>query len=71
MKQIEDNPRKEKSRALAVIQDDEGLKWNDFLPEEDFVGSAFMAHVEPEPVYNRERPLAHRQLKEVVKPTKK
>ncbi|MFS7919141.1 hypothetical protein Hanom_Chr03g00209331 [Helianthus anomalus] len=34
MKQIEDIP-KDKSRALAVIQDDEGFNWNNFLPEED------------------------------------
>ncbi|MFS8022670.1 hypothetical protein Hanom_Chr16g01442251 [Helianthus anomalus] len=64
MKQIEDNP-KEKSRALAVIQDDEGFNWNDFLPEEDVVGSTFMAQVELEPVYNRERSLAHKKLKRI------
>ncbi|KAJ0616244.1 putative transcription factor interactor and regulator CCHC(Zn) family [Helianthus annuus] len=33
MKQLEDN--KEKSRALAVIHDDEGFDWSELLPEED------------------------------------
>ncbi|KAM0057616.1 putative transcription factor interactor and regulator CCHC(Zn) family [Helianthus debilis subsp. tardiflorus] len=65
MKQIDDNPGKEKSRALAVIQDNEGFNWNGSLPEEDFVGSAFMAQVEPEPVYHRERQLAHFRLKRI------
>ncbi|MFS7915093.1 putative transcription factor interactor and regulator CCHC(Zn) family [Helianthus anomalus] len=46
MKQIEEAP-KEKSRALAVIHDDEGFDWSDFLPEDDAVGYAFMAKVEP------------------------
>ncbi|KAJ0938953.1 putative transcription factor interactor and regulator CCHC(Zn) family [Helianthus annuus] len=42
LKQVEDN--KEKSRALAVIYDDEGYDWsNEALPEEDAVGYAFMA----------------------------
>ncbi|MFS8033784.1 hypothetical protein Hanom_Chr17g01573621 [Helianthus anomalus] len=45
MKQIEKNLVKEKSRALAVIQDDEGFNWNDFLPEEDYVGLALVAEV--------------------------
>ncbi|KAJ0505421.1 putative transcription factor interactor and regulator CCHC(Zn) family [Helianthus annuus] len=48
MKQLEDN--KEKSRALAVIHDDEGFDWSELLPEEDAVGYAFMAKsVEPVP----------------------
>ncbi|MFS7986779.1 putative transcription factor interactor and regulator CCHC(Zn) family [Helianthus anomalus] len=46
MKQIEETS-KEKSRALAVIHDDEGFDWSDFLPEDDVVGYAFMAKVEP------------------------
>ncbi|MFS8019469.1 hypothetical protein Hanom_Chr15g01404141 [Helianthus anomalus] len=46
MKQIEETP-KEKLRALAVIQDDEGFNWSAFLPEDDAVGYAFMAHVQP------------------------
>ncbi|MFS7979715.1 hypothetical protein Hanom_Chr10g00930971 [Helianthus anomalus] len=47
MKQLEDNS-KEKSRALAVIHDDEGYDWSEVLPEEDAVGYAFMARsVEP------------------------
>ncbi|MFS7910313.1 hypothetical protein Hanom_Chr02g00104761 [Helianthus anomalus] len=45
MKQIENNPLKEKSRALAVIQDDEGFNWNDFLQDEDHIGSALVAEV--------------------------
>ncbi|KAJ0898723.1 putative transcription factor interactor and regulator CCHC(Zn) family [Helianthus annuus] len=48
MKQLEDN--KEKSRALAVIHDDEGFDWSELLPEEDAVGYAFMEKsVEPAP----------------------
>ncbi|MFS8019328.1 hypothetical protein Hanom_Chr15g01402511 [Helianthus anomalus] len=54
MRQIEDNPVKEKSRALAVIQDDEGFNWNDFISDEDQIGSAFMAEVTPL-TFNRER----------------
>ncbi|MFS7976573.1 hypothetical protein Hanom_Chr10g00894031 [Helianthus anomalus] len=46
MKQIEEAP-KEKSRALAFIHDDEGFDWSEFLPEDDAVGYAFMAKVEP------------------------
>ncbi|MFS7929766.1 hypothetical protein Hanom_Chr04g00336341 [Helianthus anomalus] len=46
MKQIEETPN-EKSRALAVIQDDEGFDWSEFFPEDDVVGFAFMAKVEP------------------------
>ena len=40
MKQIKD---KEKSRALAVIHDDEGYDWSELFPEEDAVGYAFAA----------------------------
>ncbi|MFS7969298.1 hypothetical protein Hanom_Chr09g00807511 [Helianthus anomalus] len=46
MKQIKEAP-KEKPRALAVIHYDEGFDWSDFLPEDDAVGYAFMAKVEP------------------------
>ncbi|XP_022019397.1 uncharacterized protein LOC110919440 [Helianthus annuus] len=46
MKQIEETP-KEKSRALAVIHDDKGFDWSEFLPKEDAEGYAFMAKVEP------------------------
>ncbi|XP_022024576.1 paramyosin-like [Helianthus annuus] len=46
MKQIEENP-KEKSRALAVIHDDEGFDWSELLPEEDAVGYAFMTKIIP------------------------
>ncbi|TKW70362.1 MAG: hypothetical protein DI543_28925, partial [Bradyrhizobium icense] len=42
MKQADDN--RDKSRALAVIYDDEGYDWSkEVLPEEDAVGYAFMA----------------------------
>ncbi|KAJ0715074.1 putative transcription factor interactor and regulator CCHC(Zn) family [Helianthus annuus] len=64
MKQIEDN-LKEKSRALAVIQDDEGFNWRDFLPDENVVGYAFMAEVEPTSTYNRERSLAQVKMKRI------
>ncbi|KAJ0441796.1 putative transcription factor interactor and regulator CCHC(Zn) family [Helianthus annuus] len=58
MRQIEDNPVKEKSRALAVIQDDEGLNWNDFIPDDEQIGSAFVADIQPV-TFNRERQIAH------------
>ncbi|KAL9996914.1 putative transcription factor interactor and regulator CCHC(Zn) family [Helianthus debilis subsp. tardiflorus] len=66
-KQIEET-LKEKSRALAVIQDDEGFDWSEFLPEEDAVGYAFKATTQPaapESTYNRERALAQRQKKKI------
>ncbi|KAM0067033.1 putative transcription factor interactor and regulator CCHC(Zn) family [Helianthus debilis subsp. tardiflorus] len=48
LKQAEDN--RDKSRALAVIYDDEGYDWSkDVLPEEVAVGYAFMAKNEPIP----------------------
>ncbi|KAJ0533465.1 hypothetical protein HanIR_Chr09g0408711 [Helianthus annuus] len=40
---IENNP-KEKSRACAVIHDDEGYDWSEILPEEDRVDDRFTAH---------------------------
>ncbi|MFS7945315.1 hypothetical protein Hanom_Chr06g00522851 [Helianthus anomalus] len=67
MKQIEETP-KEKSRALAAIQDDEGFDWSEFVPEEDAVSYAFMATTEPaalESTYNREKALAQRQKKKI------
>ncbi|MFS7936581.1 hypothetical protein Hanom_Chr05g00417241 [Helianthus anomalus] len=67
MKQIEDNP-KEKSRALAVIQDDEGFNKSEFLPEEDAINYAFMAHIEPPAppsTYNQERNLAQIKKKNI------
>ncbi|KAM0044393.1 putative transcription factor interactor and regulator CCHC(Zn) family [Helianthus debilis subsp. tardiflorus] len=76
MKQIEDN-LKEKSRALAVIQDDEGFNWSEFIPEEDAVSYAFMAQVEtpptatPNSTYNRERNLASIKKKRIYMLTKK
>ncbi|KAJ0752184.1 putative transcription factor interactor and regulator CCHC(Zn) family [Helianthus annuus] len=69
MKQIEDN--KEKSRALAVIHDDEGFDWSELLPEEDAIGYAFMEKTEPIPwkdtrteeqKYNYRRMLATKRL---------
>ncbi|MFS7919015.1 hypothetical protein Hanom_Chr03g00207951 [Helianthus anomalus] len=66
MKQIEDNLGKEKSKALEVIQDNEGFNWNDFHPEEDYIGSAFMAQVEPGPVkFHSEREVAHFRMKRI------
>ncbi|KAJ0526102.1 putative transcription factor interactor and regulator CCHC(Zn) family [Helianthus annuus] len=48
LKQSEDI--REKSRALAVIYDNEGYDWSqEVLPEEDAVGYAFMAKNEPIP----------------------
>ncbi|KAJ0836309.1 putative transcription factor interactor and regulator CCHC(Zn) family [Helianthus annuus] len=46
MKQLEDTP-KEKSRALAVIHNDEGFDWSELLPEEDAVGYAFVTKIIP------------------------
>ncbi|XP_035838308.1 uncharacterized protein LOC118485900 [Helianthus annuus] len=46
MKQLED-ASKEKSRALAVIHDDEGFDWSELLPEEDVVGYAFVTKIVP------------------------
>ncbi|KAJ0751833.1 putative transcription factor interactor and regulator CCHC(Zn) family [Helianthus annuus] len=63
MKQIEDN--KEKSRALAVIHDDEGYDWSELLPEEDAVGYAFMAKSKPVPWKDnrtKEQKYGHRKL---------
>ncbi|KAJ0820305.1 putative transcription factor interactor and regulator CCHC(Zn) family [Helianthus annuus] len=48
LNQSEDN--RDKSRALAVIYDDEGYDWSkEVLPEEDAVGYAFMAN-DDEPI---------------------
>ncbi|KAF5786583.1 putative transcription factor interactor and regulator CCHC(Zn) family [Helianthus annuus] len=48
LKQQEEN--RDKSRALAVIYDDEGYDWSkEVLPKEDAVGYAFMAKNEPIP----------------------
>ncbi|XP_035842195.1 myosin-2 heavy chain-like [Helianthus annuus] len=44
LKQIEDNPKKEKSRACVVIQDDERFDWSEFLSEDDLVDDRFTAH---------------------------
>ncbi|KAM0056060.1 putative transcription factor interactor and regulator CCHC(Zn) family [Helianthus debilis subsp. tardiflorus] len=64
LKQVEDN--KEKSRALAVIYDDEGYDWSkEVLPEEDAVGYAFMAKNEPIPWKdnrNEEQKYKHRKM---------
>ncbi|KAF5778302.1 putative transcription factor interactor and regulator CCHC(Zn) family [Helianthus annuus] len=42
-KMIENNP-KEKSRACAIIHDDEGYDWSQILPEEDRVDNQSTAH---------------------------
>ncbi|MFS7945406.1 hypothetical protein Hanom_Chr06g00523921 [Helianthus anomalus] len=59
--------QKEKSRALVVIQDDEGFNWSEFFPEEGDVGYAFRAQVETSPTstYNRERSLASIKKKRI------
>ncbi|MFS7967800.1 hypothetical protein Hanom_Chr09g00790001 [Helianthus anomalus] len=64
MRQIEDNPVKEKSRALAVIQDDEGFNWNDYIPGEDKIESTFMAEVTPV-TFNRDRGIAHIRMNRI------
>ncbi|MFS8001436.1 hypothetical protein Hanom_Chr13g01190371 [Helianthus anomalus] len=62
MKQIEENP-KEKSRALAVIHDDEGFDWSELLPEEDAVGYGFMAKIEPfKDTRTKEEKYAYRKM---------
>ncbi|KAJ0947026.1 putative transcription factor interactor and regulator CCHC(Zn) family [Helianthus annuus] len=38
----------EKSRALAVIYDDEGYDWSQVCPEKDAVGYAFVADADPD-----------------------
>ncbi|MFS7940636.1 putative transcription factor interactor and regulator CCHC(Zn) family [Helianthus anomalus] len=38
----------EKSRALAVMYDDEGYDWSQVCPEEDAVGYAFVADADPD-----------------------
>ncbi|MFS7989108.1 hypothetical protein Hanom_Chr11g01042841 [Helianthus anomalus] len=43
MKQIDEGPAKEKSRSLAVIQDDKGFNWNKYIPNE---GSVLVAEIE-------------------------
>ncbi|XP_021984602.1 uncharacterized protein LOC110880296 [Helianthus annuus] len=70
---IEENSVKQKSRALAVIQDDEGFNWNDYIPDEEQIGSAFVDDISPV-TFNREREIAHvrmniihRAYKEAVK----
>ncbi|XP_021995518.1 WD repeat-containing protein 87-like [Helianthus annuus] len=44
----------EKSRALAVIHDDEGYDWSQDLPEEDAVGYAFVANVDHDRWWRRD-----------------
>ncbi|MFS8019437.1 putative transcription factor interactor and regulator CCHC(Zn) family [Helianthus anomalus] len=63
MKQIEETP-KEKSRALAVIQDDEGFDWSEFLPEDDAVGFAFafMAQIEQRTQQTEEQKYNYQKL---------
>ncbi|MFS7969956.1 hypothetical protein Hanom_Chr09g00815341 [Helianthus anomalus] len=45
MRQTESNQEKEKSRELAVIQDDDGFDWGKILPEEDAVGYVFTTQI--------------------------
>ncbi|MFS8007728.1 hypothetical protein Hanom_Chr14g01264451 [Helianthus anomalus] len=58
MKQIDEGPAKEKSRALAVIQDDGGFNWNKYIPNE---GSTFLAAV----TLNREREITHLKMSKI------
>ncbi|MFS7953405.1 hypothetical protein Hanom_Chr07g00618221 [Helianthus anomalus] len=61
MKQIEETP-KEKSRALVMIQDDEGFDWSELLPEDDAVGFAFMAQIQQQTELNEETTYIRRKL---------
>ncbi|KAJ0490443.1 putative transcription factor interactor and regulator CCHC(Zn) family [Helianthus annuus] len=61
MRQIEETP-KEKLRALAVIQDDEGFDWSEFLPKVDAVGFAFMAQIQQQTEPNEETTYNRRKL---------
>ncbi|XP_022019036.1 101 kDa malaria antigen-like [Helianthus annuus] len=53
-KQIGEGSSKEKSRAMVVIQEDEGYDWSQFLPEEDYVESAFVAEVVQDKLWQRD-----------------
>ncbi|MFS7945954.1 putative transcription factor interactor and regulator CCHC(Zn) family [Helianthus anomalus] len=55
LKQIENNT-KEKSRACAVIQDNKGFDWSEFLPEDDIVDEQFKAKAKKEAL-NKHRAL--------------
>ncbi|XP_035843327.1 uncharacterized protein LOC118490144 [Helianthus annuus] len=62
LKQVEDN--KEKSRALAMIHDDEGYDWSELLPEEDAVGYAFVTKIIPfKDIRTEEEKLVNRRMK--------
>ncbi|MFS7946022.1 hypothetical protein Hanom_Chr06g00531141 [Helianthus anomalus] len=67
MKRIEETP-KEKSRAFAVIQDDEGFDWSEFLPDEDVVSFAFIAkteQIEEETTYIRRKIMAQHMKQKI------
>ncbi|KAM0064239.1 putative transcription factor interactor and regulator CCHC(Zn) family [Helianthus debilis subsp. tardiflorus] len=61
MKQIEET-LKEKSRALAVIQDDEGFDWSEFFPKDDVVGFAFIVQIQQQTKPTKELTYIHRKL---------
>ncbi|KAJ0554145.1 putative transcription factor interactor and regulator CCHC(Zn) family [Helianthus annuus] len=67
-KQIDEGSSKEKSRALVVIQDDEGYDWIKVLPEEDYVGSAFVAEVVDDKRWQRDN--ASFQIRKLYAPFK-
>ncbi|MFS7961547.1 hypothetical protein Hanom_Chr08g00716411 [Helianthus anomalus] len=72
MKQIEETP-KEKSRALAVIQDDEGFDWSEFFPHEDAVGFTFMEtteQTEKETTYIRQKLMAQHMKQKIYEDLK-
>ncbi|MFS7911142.1 hypothetical protein Hanom_Chr02g00114551 [Helianthus anomalus] len=67
MKQIEEAPVKEKTRALAVIHDDdERFNWNDYIPDEDQQGLAFVATTTLV-TFNRERDIAHVRMNRIYR----
>ncbi|MFS7905243.1 hypothetical protein Hanom_Chr01g00045371 [Helianthus anomalus] len=67
-RQIHEGSSKEKSRALVVIQDDEGYDWSKVLPEEDYVGSTFVAEVVDDKRWQRE--YARFEIKKLYAPFK-
>ncbi|MFS7986715.1 hypothetical protein Hanom_Chr11g01013571 [Helianthus anomalus] len=63
MKQIEEGPAGDKSRALAMIHDDEGFNWNKYIPDE---GSTIVATTIPV-TFNRERAIARLKMNKLEK----
>ncbi|MFS8033744.1 hypothetical protein Hanom_Chr17g01573191 [Helianthus anomalus] len=61
MKRIEET-QKENSRALLVIQDDEGFDWSEFLPVDDAFGFALLAQIHQQKEPTEEEIYIRRQL---------